>query len=669
MSDDNGLVMVADRYRIHPDQPLPALDAPAGVRAYTATDERGSPKALFALVCRRDIAPRTEVLNSFARFNRLPLVTPLRWGVAYWPPEKARRFIIILHQPGGERIALGPDASFEPWREDRVVRLVLNPLMPVFKELGGRNLTHRAIRADNLYFTNGSRDAVMLGECFSLPPAMAQPSNYEPIDGAMAMPEGRGHGVPADDYYALGVLTLVLLCGGNPVPDMSEEAIVEAKISKGSYATLVGDTRLSLPMVELLRGLLCDDPEERWRHDDLQLWLNGRHLSPKQPMARTRASRPFSFEGKDYWNSRTLSSALGRHWDEARRAIAGEELITWVHRSVGDEKKAERLSLLLRGSQGGTSNEPRSDRQLARVLMALDPKAPLRLRELSASIDGLGSLLAVRYQDQAIRQLFAEVVGGKLVNSWFEAQPGMRPEYAVLKKGYEQLAFFISRQRIGFGLERCLYEENDYWPCLSPQLADAYVTRIEELLPALERLTANGIPEREPIDRHVAAFAVARSRGSLPERIVAAIGRDDDEVMRRLGAVYLLAELQRLAGPSDLPGLTAWVAQGMGAVIESYHSREIRQTLAQEMQAAVDSGDLYRLALALDDAKLRSQDQNGFAAACSEYAAVTRELSWVEQGGLTKPAFVFERAQQISAVAAGCLASVGLLLMTLFYIS
>src|SRR5690606_4567893 len=117
----------------------------------------------------------------------------------------------------------------------------------------------------------------------------------------------------------------------------------------------------------------------------------------------------------------------------------------------------------------------------------------------------------------------------------------MRPEYAVLKKGYEQLAFFISRQRIGFGLERCLYEENDYWPCQSPQLADAYVTRIEELLPALERLTANGIPEREPIDRHVAAFAVARSRGSLPERIVAAIGRDDDEVMRRLGAVYLLA--------------------------------------------------------------------------------------------------------------------------------
>src|SRR3546814_14756681 len=80
VGDEHGPVMVADRYRIHPDQPLPALNAPGGVCAFNATDERGSPKSLFALVCRRDVAPRTAVLNQFARFPRLPLVKPLRWG-------------------------------------------------------------------------------------------------------------------------------------------------------------------------------------------------------------------------------------------------------------------------------------------------------------------------------------------------------------------------------------------------------------------------------------------------------------------------------------------------------------------------------------------------------------------------------------------------------------
>src|SRR3546814_15330392 len=74
----------------------------------------------------------------------------------------------------------------------------------------------------------------------------------------MAVPEGRGYGGPEDDYYALGVLVLVLLCGGNPVPGLSEHDLVEAKISKGSYAAMVGETRLSMPMVEVLRGLLCD---------------------------------------------------------------------------------------------------------------------------------------------------------------------------------------------------------------------------------------------------------------------------------------------------------------------------------------------------------------------------------------------------------------------------
>src|SRR3546814_14372707 len=96
--DESGPVMVADRYRIHPDQPLPALDAAGGIRAFNTTDERGSPKALFALVCSRDVAPHTEVRHQFARFHRLPLVTSLRWGAVRWPLEETRRSVILPHR-------------------------------------------------------------------------------------------------------------------------------------------------------------------------------------------------------------------------------------------------------------------------------------------------------------------------------------------------------------------------------------------------------------------------------------------------------------------------------------------------------------------------------------------------------------------------------------------
>lgn len=673
-SQSNAIV-VDRRFEVEPGFPLPGLDQPHARAFAAAARDQTSSRRVFALVCQPQLAPRRDLVGQMAAMARLPIVVPLGYETVFWPPDNARRGVLILARPEGERIQADPQANFPPFDEDAIIRKVVQPLMPALLELGARGIAHRAIRADNLFYRDTSRGGCMLGECVSAPAALGQPSVYEPIESAMALPAGRGVGSTSDDLYALGVTLAILLRGGSPVAELSDEAIVHSKLNRGSYATLVGRQRLPLAVTEALRGLLCDEPAERWGLNDLEMWANGRHLSPKQPVALIRATRPFEFLDKDYWNCRSLSSAFGYHWDEACQKLSGDELVTWVHRSAGDEKRAERLALQMRGGQAGhygggqdgASSAPRGDRELARVLMVLDHRAPLRYRQLSSRIDTLAELLAVHYDDQAIRNIFAEILSHRLINYWFEAQPGMRPEYAVLKKGYEQLGFFLMRQRIGYGLERCLYDQNEFWPCLSPMLADAYVTQIEELLPALEALAAGGFPEREPVDRHIAAFVAARTRG-VPERILSALGRDDDEVIRRLGNIYLLAEVQRLAGPERLPGLAAWLAQSMGPVIESYHSREIRQTLALELQAAVDAGDLYHLALAMDDGKLRDEDQRGFAAACTEYAATARELAWVEQGGLTRPQFVLGKSQQIAAVVAGCLASLGVLFMTMIYV-
>src|SRR3546814_14540618 len=106
--------------------------------------------------------------------------------------------------------------------------MVRSPLMPVFKELGGRNLTHRAIRANNLFFSDSARESVVLGEYSSLPAGTAQPSIYEPIHRAMPMPDGRGKGVPAADSDALGGLSLSPLFGRHPVPAPRQPAPVAA---------------------------------------------------------------------------------------------------------------------------------------------------------------------------------------------------------------------------------------------------------------------------------------------------------------------------------------------------------------------------------------------------------------------------------------------------------
>jgi eukaryotic-like serine/threonine-protein kinase len=657
--------MVAERYRIHPDQPLPALDGPGGIRAFNATDERGSPKALFALVCRRDVAPRSEVLNQFSRFTRLPMVAPLRWAVVYWPPEKARRFVIILHQPGGERILPAPDASIDAWREDRVVRLVMNPLMPVFKELGGRNLTHRAIRADNLFFSDSTRESVVLGECFSLPPGMAQPSIYEPIDSAMSMPEGRGHGSPADDYYALGVLILVLLCGGNPVPGLNEYEVVEAKISKGSYAALVGDTRLSLPMVEVLRGLLCDDPEERWRHDDLQLWLNGRHLSPKQALLPPKAARLFDFEGVEYNNASALSYAMGRDWPAALQVIKTPELERWIRRSLSDDVRAAAVAAATRaviGVGGGTAGV--EDRLLSRVLIALDSQAPLRYKQVAVRIQGLSTAFAVNYSNEERRQTFAEIILHKLPQMWIEAQPQMRADIVAYVRSFDLVAMHLTKPRIGYGLERALYALNVSWPCQSLLLADDFVSDLGDLLPALERVAKQGRTERPPMDWHIGGFVSARMK-MTPDRAFSELAQDERPEIFNIGIVRLLGDVQEAVGPVRLPYLAAWCAGLLKPAVDKYRNRTRREQMTEMLRQLAGQGNLTALVKLVDNPDRRAVDEEGFRRARAEYASLVEQMNWLRNGGLTKPAVVRAGAREASSVISGVVAAVAVLLITL----
>src|SRR3546814_10365001 len=103
------------------------------------------------------------------------------------------------------------------------------------------------------------------------------------------MPSGRGNGAVADDLYALGATILYLLQGHSPLAGLDDRSIVAAKIEKGSFAAMSGEARLPVGLMEPLRGLLMDDPQQRWTIEDLDLWVSGRRLSPKQAQPPKRA--------------------------------------------------------------------------------------------------------------------------------------------------------------------------------------------------------------------------------------------------------------------------------------------------------------------------------------------------------------------------------------------
>jgi len=662
----SSMVSVGQRFQVDPGARLAQLDSP-GCEAYAAEGSEPGGAPLFALVCGPELPPRLDYFTSLARIEKLPLLAPLAWTVAAWPTLGKERYILVFEQPGGARVLPAPDAKIKPLREEDIFRKVVRPLFPVLEDLSVRSIPHRAIRADNLFYGGDANAGAVLGECFSAPAGYHQPLIYETLENAMASRAGRAMGELSDDLYALGVLLAVLLAGGNPCAGMTDEQIIAAKIEKGSYATLIGNSRTSLAMMEPLRGLLCDDPDSRWRIADLQLWLDGRKLTPQQAPLPTKTARAFEFAGRPYQDLRSLAFAMSRNWAEATKVIKGQELAKWVKRSLPDKELAgelyNRLAAVQIASQRSSNHEI-----LANVLIAFDPPAPIRFPDFASVPEALGQALAIDFRKPNTVEIFTSIITARLPNFWLEAQAHTRSEFVQLKKTLEMAAFNLQRTGWGFGAERCVYEYNQGWPCRSPLFDSFIVADIDRLLPALERIAAAGPPEAEPVDRHIAAFCAARLK-RIPERALTALGGAQESSEHRIGMLRLLATVQHLTASPPLPALARWFVRLLSPVVESFHSRPYRQDLALQIQNAAEKGDLTLLLTLVDNIADKQTDEQDYAQARTLYAKGAREIRWLEAGGLTNARQVARGSGQATVLLSAVLAGTTLVILTLLYVS
>lgn len=651
------------RYQIHPDKPLPKLDSICAT-AVEASDRRMPHRRMMAMVCKPGLVPRLDIIPQLSRLSRLPLISPIDGGSVGWPETGGRRFVVVFDRANGDPVQTSLHQAFTPLREDQVFHHVIMQLLPALKELNGRGIKHRAIRANNLYFTDSTRQSAVLGECVSGPPGMCQPVLYEPIDSGMSDPAGRGQGTLGDDLYSFGVLIAVLLTGGNPAKGKSDAELLERKINNGSYATLVGDLRLSLRMIEPLRGLLCDIPKERWTIDELELWAGGRQLSPKQPMLPIKANRTVQFKGQDYLTRASLSLAMRQDMKQAAKLVACGEVSNWLRRSYGDEESADTVDKLIKNSGGANGESLMS----ANALIALDPTHPLHYRDIAARIEGLTTMLAVKYDNAGFREQFIEMIRAKLPQVFLQSGQIKGPDTVPMMKTFEMISYFLDRPKIGSGIERALYESNRGWPCRSPIVADDNVCELEDLLPALERAARRGALGDKLIDRHIAAFCAARSK-YLVETVDKCLGPTTDPIREHIGTLTLYAEVQRLTAKSQkFPALTAWLAAKMTPVIDSYHNREVAERLRKQVDRVGGQGDPIALLEILDDPDELEADKMGFAKAKREYGALENSVTWLTEGGMASPEYLVPRSNQAATFVSAVLSGLTVVTMTILYV-
>jgi len=645
-------VRLGEHIDILPDQRLPHLDTPAGP-AFVARHAKESSE-FYALLCLNRVPVRQESFTTLSGLESQGMVRVTQWGVVEWPSERGHRFALVFDRPGGLPLMADLNEAITPFNEDRLARQVLPPVVSALKSLHARALIHGGVRPTNLFRReagSGDGSALMLGECVSTPPGYGQPMLFETQERAMAQAIGRGNGAPADDFYALGVTVLTLLLGRNPIGTTEDEAVLSARIERGSFAALVGSQRLpSGGGTELVRGLLVDDEKQRWGMVQVEQWMEGRRQNPKQQIVSRRASRPLVIAGREYWDPRSVARALSAAGPEGARVIESGEVDVWIKRSISDEALGLAVQKAVAGAAGGAPTT-QVDRLVSRVSMALDPSAPIRYRGRAVMPDAIGIALAEAALRKENFQAIAEILRGQLPVVWMDFQTEVKPQTVQIAQTLDSTRTLLDRLGPGFGVERVLYDLNRNLQCLSQAVESYCAMTLTELAAALDTLGAARGRPTEPMDRHIAAFIASRHR-MIDEGLLVQLGVGVSPVRRILAIITILAEVQYRGSSQTLPRLCDWLVTLAKPAVDRIHNRPLQDKMRRDLESTARAGRINDLLKLIDNGDELRKDAGGFAEARKEYRKTQREIEKQRATMSNHDALVNGTGRQVASIAA-----------------
>lgn len=617
-----------ERYTVQPNRLVNEFSKDLAI-ACEAVDNNLRERQLFAMVMQKDLPYRLRCMEELVGVdhpNILPLVAA---GSVQYSHDDAHRMTAVYEYPQGKPLAeiIKEDRSY--FTEQYIIDEIIAPLGDALKLFKGKGIAHGSINLDTVFFG----DRVQLGECVSEPCGYAQHTYFESPERSQALPLGKGEATPASDCYALGILVLHILFGQSHFDRIDKREYLSKRLSLGSYNTLVGGKEMK-GLEDFLKGVLTDDQNERWTPDHIDQWVRGKKYNLLTPSVLREGQRPFQFLGEDYYNRRSLASSIYQNWEEAKTALRNNHLSRWVEVSLHKNDMATAIRTVMEKTGGIHSISEKANNELvARTICLLDPEGPVRYKQISSYVDGLGVLLAdaFRKRDQKSIQACVEMLDYNFYNYMNELLDGAKTKrHGNLLWRMQNCSRYLRMPAMGFGIERILYELTPELACQSPLIADDNVLTMEELLHALDRLGVRKSKSFEYLDRHIAAFAAMRLDITKEVKIVELKRIPALAQNPQLIVLYLLAQAQRKAGKPKLRGLTSWASLRVVPLIDNFHSRTIRRKIRSGLKSAAKSGELDKIFDLLMDQSMVQEDYSGFNNAVHRFTKNGKQIVKLE---------------------------------------
>ena len=591
--------LLKERFEICFDNPLPDLDTNDS-KAYEVKDNINPQRNLFALICGHETAPRLSYLPYMKSIDAPNILKLIEYGIVTEETGK-ETIALIYNKPTGPRADSFND-NYEKMTPERFKSLALSLLSAcdVLKTFG---LTHRAIRLNNIFFKDSSRNELVLGDCLSSFPGMYQETCCETIENMLCEPQSRGNGLHEHDLYSSGVVLLGLALNRTISSELSVNEQIKQKLRNTSFNFLSNNEKLHNQIVAVLRSLLDDNPENRCDYAQLFNYYDGKTTSFSSTDSYDHSSRALIVNGEKCYTRKSAALTMLSNPDFGIEVIQSGKLLEWIKNGLENEKLHAKIEKHITLEK----DNPDKNILLARICIFLDCSLPLKTSDGYLFPAGLAKTIFFNKKKAISLTPLQTLISTDVIKLWYQEQPSLR---APTNAG--EFKLYISRNDYGYGFDRIMYDFDEDLPCLSPLLGNAFVNSVSKLLKALDN-NHKGNYQAMPFDKNIIAYLRCKM-GKKIDGIIIDINANQDSL--KLSAIIrLYANIQSKNGPAQLPNLSQWLINMSKPLIQSFHNIKYQKYLEQELLHISKSGKIMEIVEILENEEARNRDKTDYSEA------------------------------------------------------